>query len=735
MTAHDGWMKAMRWPGHWACLLLAGVGCTGGDVERPAGMGEGTSGGGASFGSSGASLDEGSDDETGGGETGDAGSDGNETGSDTGDDDTEVVPLFDETTVLEPEVHFDRGDAIVTRLSDRGRDRHAREDQFQSYDHYLPLYWEHRTARMQLVDTVAKGGTTIDVSFVTEWPLGPIEFRAWYSGLHTVAQYGGNYGFLFTEEGPGTFDNEHQPVSDEGTQYKYTYTIDSAITLDGQVVPLAEGQFMEFENSMFLDAPPQGRANYYGTTFLYEVGRGGMVPWYTVGEFEDPGSERENSHPLDEAAWLGGRTTLPHMYSEEPDNHFMQMATNLSSVNGQAFMRGRRVHHTDMVTGAHDESPDNGTFDELAGLAGPNYVNASCDGCHHRNGRAPVAAPGEPLDRWVFKVAAEDGSPDPAVGAVLQPHATDGGPGEGDVTLAEWVEDGEGLRSPVYAFSQDRPARFSARLAPPLVGMGLIEAIAESTVLAWADPDDADGDGISGRVQVVPDPVTAEPRMGRFGWKAGAGSLPHQVAAALNTDMGVMTSIFDTPDCGAAQTGCGNAQGPELADEHLDELVKYVALLGVRARRSIDDPQALAGEQLFSELGCGDCHRADIITSPYHPFAELRSQVIHPYTDLLLHDMGEGLADDLWEGLASGAEWRTTPLWGLGLGACVTGGVEGPFQDQVCTPHESYLHDGRARTIDEAIRWHGGEAEAAAQGYEALPEDQRQALLRFLESL
>ena len=732
---HDGFTRTMRWHGPLAWLLLTAAGCAGGGAERPGSMGGSTSDGEEPADASAAGSDDAGEDETRGDETGGADTDGDDTGTDTGDDEIDVVPLFDETTELEPEVVFDRGDAIVTRLSDRGRDRHAREDQFQSYDHYLPLYWEHRTARMQFVDTVAKGGSTIEVSFVTEWALGPIEFRAWYSGMSGVAQYSGNYGSQFSVEGPGTFDNDLQQVSDEGTQYKYSYTISSAIMLDGQLMPLAEGQYMEFENSLFLDAPPQGRANYYGTTFLYEVGTGGMVPWYTVGQFEEPSSERENSHPLDEAAWLGGRTTLPYMYSEEPDNHFMQMATNLSSVNGQVFMRGRRVHHTDMVNGAHDESPDNGTFDELAGLAGPNYVNASCDSCHHRNGRAPVAAPGELLDRWVFKVAAADGTPDPAIGSVLQPHGTDGSGGEGEVTIAQWSEDEGGLRSPVYEFSGGRPAQFSARLAPPLVGMGLLEAIAESTVLPWADPEDEDGDGISGRVQVVPDPVTGDPRLGRFGWKAGASSLPHQIAAALNTDMGVMTSIFDTPDCGSAQADCGNEQGTELSEEHLDELVKYVALLGVRARRDIDDPQALAGEQLFAELGCGDCHRSNITTSPYHPFAELRSQVIHPYTDLLLHDMGPGLADDLGEGQASGAEWRTTPLWGLGLGACVTGGVEGPFQDQVCTPHHNYLHDGRARTIDEAIRWHGGEAQAARDGYEALTDDQRQAVLRFLESL
>jgi CxxC motif-containing protein (DUF1111 family) len=650
-----------------------------------------------------------------------------------------IVPLYDSDTELEPEVLFDRGDAIVTRFGDRGRDRHAREDQFQSYDHYLPHYWEHRTARFLFVDKVAKGGSTLDVSFVTEWKLGPAEFRAWYYGMGSVAHYHGNYAPMFKVEGPASYDNDHQRIGD-GEQYKYTYTIRSAIDLNGKQLPLAVGQFMEIEVSQFLAGPPVGRENYYGTVFLYEVGKGGLVPWYAQGDFDDKASERENSHKLDERAWLGGRTTLPYQYSDEPDNHFMQMATNLSSVNAQPFVRGRRVHHTDMLDGSHDESAENGIFAALTGLAGPRYVNRSCDSCHTRNGRARVAELGAPLDKWVFKVGTPQGGKDPQIGAVLQPHSADSNvPGEGEVSIARWVENAQGLRSPEYAFGARAPAAYSARIAPQLVGLGLLEAVAEATILELADADDADGDGISGRAQISVDPVTGDERLGRFGWKAGTSSLRHQIAAALNTDMGVMTSVLPDPECGAEQDSCGNtsgnAAGAELSDEHLADLVKYVALLGVRARRDLDDDAAQRGEAQFAQLGCAGCHVSELKTSPVHPLAELRDQVIHPYSDLLLHDMGPGLADALGEGVASGAEWRTAPLWSLGLSACVTGGVEGQFQQQVCAPHPNYLHDGRARTIDEAIRWHGGEAQPANDAYAALPEDDRAALLRFLESL
>ncbi len=642
-----------------------------------------------------------------------------------------VVPLYGPDTPLGPDWIEDRGDAIITRFGDRGRDRHAREDQFQSYDHYLPHYWEYRTARMRFVDYVAKGGDRIEVSMVSEWRLSIAEFRAWYLGLGTVATYSGNYAPGFTEQGPGTFDDDHVQIDDEGTQYRYSFTMDHGFDR-GVRVPLEIGQHMEFEASQFLAGAPGARQNYYGTTGLYAVGVGGLLPWRAEGDFADPSSGREISVPIDEAGWIGGRTTLPYQYSDEPDNHYMQMATNLAAAHAQPFVRGRRVHHSDMIDGSHDESVENGTFRDLVGLSGPLYVHPSCDGCHARNGRAAIADLGEPLDHWVFKIGAEDGSPDPRWGRVFQTSATAGAP-EGGVSLLRWDEE-DGLRTPVFAFTPERPARVSGRLAPPLVGLGLIEAIPEETVLAWEDPDDADGDGISGRAQRVADPETGEIRLGRFGWKAGASSVHHQVVSALNTDMGVMTRTLPSPDCGSAQQGCGES-GAEHADPHDDEHGLYLSVLGVRARRDLDDPTALQGEALFSDIGCADCHRADITTSPYHPLAEVRGQRIHPYTDLLLHDLGPELADDLGEGIATGSEWRTTPLWGIGLSACVTGGVEGPPQRQTCVPHESYLHDGRARTLTEAIRWHGGEGAAARDGFLALSEADREALLTFLRTL
>jgi CxxC motif-containing protein (DUF1111 family) len=212
--------------------------------------------------------------------------------------------------------------------------------------------------------------------------------------------------------------------------------------------------------------------------------------------------------------------------------------------------------------------------------------------------------------------------------------------------------------------------------------------------------------------------------------------------------MGVMTSMIPNPDCGSQQTNCGNT-GSEIADEHVANLVKYVSLLGVGARRNYNNT---TGEALFDQIGCADCHRPSMVTSNHHPLSELRGQTIYPYTDLLLHDMGPGLADSLGEGTASGSEWRTAPLWGLGLTKNVMlGDLKGndlvsiaDAQDRTANLNRiGYLHDGRAKTIDEAIRWHGGEAENSRRLYSGeqvgnqngLTDSQRNSIVQFLESL
>ncbi|PKI16086.1 thiol oxidoreductase [Colwellia sp. 12G3] len=636
----------------------------------------------------------------------------------------DIAALYNSSTILEPDTQVETEDALITRFSDRPRTRHAKEDQFQSYDHYIKFYFEDRSSNIEIIDYVAKGGDTIEMNVRTIFPLSDLEAenRWWYQGFTTVAQYASN----------GIMDFIGTEVIDGVTYYNYQ-KIGNQNTRLGREIRI--GDEMEFEISQF-SAPgiPRGQTNYYGTTFLYIVGEG-IVPWYT----EISGPFPEDSAKIPEEYWLGGNTSMHYQYTDEPDNHFMQMATNLSYDNGQTFLLGRRVHHSSFVDGTHDEDADNGVFADNVGLSGPRYVNESCVDCHARNGSAPVAENGVLLDRWVFKVGDEDGNPDPSIGRVLQPN---GSGGEGNVSIASWIELSNGLRRPNYQFSGATPATFSARIAPRLVGLGLLEAISEVDIIALADPTDTDGNGISGVANKTIDPENSElTRLGRFGWKAGTSSVRHQVAGALNTDIGVRTSVLPDLDCGSEQANCGGAS-PIMPEKNLNDLVKYISTLGVRPQRvwksGVEDTQVLAGSAKFEEIGCVDCHTKTFQTSEFHPLAEVRNQTIHPYTDMLLHDMGPGLADNLGEGLANGSEWRTTPLWGLGLSACVTSGVTNPTGaegDEICTPHHAYLHDGRARSIEEAILWHGGESENSTTLYKALSDSDKAALLSFLRSL
>jgi CxxC motif-containing protein (DUF1111 family) len=273
------------------------------------------------------------------------------------------------------------------------------------------------------------------------------------------------------------------------------------------------------------------------------------------------------------------------------------------------------------------------------------------------------------------------------------------------------------LRKPNYSFTGSTPSHYSVRIAPALVGMGLLEAIGEGTITALADPDDSDMDGISGRAQIVTDPVTGQARLGRFGHKASTSTVSEQIAIALNTDLGIPTSVFPVLD------GESSASAIKINDNELDLMTRYVALLGVQSRRNLNDAQALQGETLFTTAGCAKCHVTELTTSQYAPMTEVRSQRIHPYTDLLLHDMGSELADNMGDGVATGSEWRTAPLWNIGQ----TAGVNGSG--------EAYLHDGRARSLEEAILWHGGEGESAKESFRTMSTSDRAALIAFLKSL
>jgi len=444
------------------------------------------------------------------------------------------------------------------------------------------------------------------------------------------------------------------------------------------------------------------------------------MPWEGIGTYRD-------SFPMSELGWSGGRMTLPYQQSNEPENHFLQTANNIAPADIQPFMIGRRLHHTDFGDGSHAEA-GNPIFPEQVGKLGPRYTGRSCFACHTLNGRALAPATGATMTKSVVRVGSDaTGTPHADLGRYLSPLSTTGSP-EAGVTIASWTTvnglygDGTAytLRKPNYSFTGVTPTYYSIRLAPQLVGAGLIEAVPEGEIAALADPNDANGDGISGRMQIVTDPVTSQQRMGRFGWRAGQATLKYQLAVALNSDIGVTTSIFPNLDRGTNQPDPGPST--ELNSTDLENLYRYNALLGVSARRTLTDAQALHGEALFASANCVKCHTPTLTTSGYAPLIEVRGQTIHPYSDLLLHDMGTELADTMGEGVATGAEWRTAPLWSIGLTAGVSGG-------------ENYLHDGRARTLAEAILWHGGEAQNAKEAFRNMSASDRADLVKFLQSL
>lgn len=667
-----------------------------------------------------------------------------------GTDVASIKPLFDDTTILEPLSRFVRDDGVlVTRIGDRGRDRHAKDITLSDhYDHYLAHYWEYRTARIQLEDYVPIGQSLIRATFITEAKLGAREFRVWFWGRNATGQFHFNpqkeeakvnpneTGVVFV--GKGTFNEQFEKISDEGIQHKYTVDIVNQWQNGGQFQPaLKAGTNMEFEVSQFLLNPPAGaRLNYYGTSFVYIIGETGLAPFEWQRGVENHLGSNDGT-PIGQKGLLGGQTTLGFNYSEEPAGRFMQMATNLAAENVQPFVEGRRVHHTNFEDGSHDERHDNPIWYEQVGKAGNRYINHSCAACHVRNGKALVSDVGQSLNTWVFLVGDENGNPHPTLGSVLQSEQTGVGEHEGDVSLGPWTELENGLRAPNYVFSKGTPAQFSARISPQLVGLGLLEAVPEATILEWHDENDEDNNGISGKASLVIDPETSQTRLGRFGYKASTFSVKHQSASALNTDIGVMTNMMPNPDCGPQQSDCGDA-GAELTDHDLDRLVKYISLLGVGARRDYNNQ---VGETLFTDAGCAQCHRPSMTTSAFHPLEELRNQTIYPYTDMLLHDMGPGLADNLAQGSALGSEWRTAPLWGLGHAQNVMLG-DAKGNDTISLRRNvndinriGYLHDGRARTINEAILWHGGEAEASKTVYENMSQTDKDALLAFLKSL
>lgn len=380
---------------------------------------------------------------------------------------------------------------------------------------------------------------------------------------------------------------------------------------------------------------------------------------------------------------------------------------------------------------------------ERGGL-GPLFVSRSCAACHVRNGRGTPPDMYMPPETMVLRISVpgfgEHGGPkpDPTYGLQLQTHALPGFKPEAQalVTYRETRGTyGDGLefylRQPIFQVMDFRygPPQtnliISPLTAPAVIGLGLLEAVPEKMLREFTKKNSRRADGIAGKINAVWDESEKKIVAGRFGWKAEQPSVRQQCAAAFNGDMGLTTAIFPDENHTAAESECTNAPSngrPEVGDNIFQRVVLYSRLLAVPARRDVTNETVLRGEKLFQQLNCAACHAPELKTGSVSGFPELSYQTIHPYTDLLLHDMGESLSDHRQVFNATGREWRTPPLWGIGL--------VGTIND-----HTFFLHDGRARGFAEAILWHGGEAEKSKEQFRLLSLADRDVLIRFLESL
>ncbi|PIE00173.1 MAG: thiol oxidoreductase [Thiothrix nivea] len=446
------------------------------------------------------------------------------------------------------------------------------------------------------------------------------------------------------------------------------------------------------------------------------------------------------SAPAADPRLSGGATTV----FDTSRNAFSLPARNLSLLRREDFFTGNAFFKLPWVIAPASTTARDGL--------GPFFNTNGCQGCHVRDGRGqpPISKDDRFLSTLIRlsippstaeqqqTVLKRGAVPEPNYGDQLQPKAIPGVKTEATPRLSYQeitgqFDDGKQytLLKPELSFDDlnygelHPQLQTSVRVAPVMIGLGLLEAITESDILRHADPEDKDGDGISGRANRVWDVRQQKTVLGRFGWKANHPDVQQQSEAAFSSDLGITTPLFPEQGCTEAQTLCQRARHggePEISAKIMQRVVYFAKTLGVPARRNVHDPVVLQGEKLFNKVGCNTCHVSEYVTGESAGFPELSGQRIRPYTDLLLHDMGKGLADERPDFQASGREWRTPPLWGIGLVETVNG-------------HTRFLHDGRARNLLEAVLWHGGEAEASQQQVLAMTGAERQALIAFLNSL
>jgi CxxC motif-containing protein (DUF1111 family) len=422
-------------------------------------------------------------------------------------------------------------------------------------------------------------------------------------------------------------------------------------------------------------------------------------------------------------------------HQDQNRDAFTRPAPALNSAQLRVFNFGNRIFNTNWVVAP---ASSNG-FDGL----GPLFNRVSCSGCHLRDGRGrpPIAGESELLSALVrisLKQSNAGAAPKPVpnYGTQISDRAIPGVAPEATIAI-RWQEsigkyaDGETyqLRKPIIELKDanygelPKQIETSLRVAPAVIGLGLLEAVPDATLRALADPNDANKDGISGRINQVYSPHFKKLMLGRFGWKANAATLMDQNLDAALGDIGLTSNHSPRENCTDKQSEClqaPNGGTPELNANFASKLTQYVQMLGVPQPRALDET-GTRGRNLFRSMQCAQCHVEQLETGAAD-FTFLQKQRFQAYTDLLLHDMGEGLSDGRSDHHATAREWRTPPLWGIGLVNTVN-------------YHTLFLHDGRARGLAEAILWHDGEAKAAKEAFRNAPKPDREALLAFLNSL
>jgi CxxC motif-containing protein (DUF1111 family) len=630
---------------------------------------------------------------------------------------------------------------LNVKLAGRFRDRHPNEER---YDHYVDTYFAGPTFDLTLVDH----GDAVDVSIAPQASMAvqAVDFKNYEC-------FGSGLGGAIPS--PTPLCSTPPALAAVGVRAKDMGN--SVFTT--RVDRLSYGQLLDFELTFVRSR------TYYTEWFQYFVGSGRLQP--------------KVQHPWAHAA---GDQSITDVTVDEFG--YAQHVPNLTPTELANFIAGKVLFEADFETHVGYNPPT--TFDcprglpvgskvptivvapppspmfttgnaytnmSLASIDRPGYTSSACFSCHHLDGKGrPPDEKG--MGNMLLKLFSNSGTsaqPDPTYGTILDQHAPAGATPE--VAPSVTWQDVKGsyadgtpytLRKPVLALDKLRDGalspstHISARIPRPVFGLGLLEAVPEATILALADPDDANGDGISGRPNFVTDARTGARALGRFGWKAGIASLREQAALAFVNDIGVTSPLYPKHRCGPMQAGCLKLvpdTSPQLTDGDLDHIQSYLRGLSVPPRRNYDDPAATQGKSIFAGVGCINCHVPNLVTSTQYEVPELRGIDIQPFTDLLLHDMGDDLADDapVEEGSATGREWRTCPLWGNGTGAAVMNPAIDAFDPNGHPPAGGvYLHDGRARSIEEAVLWHGGEAASAREAFVHLPAASRAALVAYV---